>query len=598
MAMKRNHVFPFPLIITCLCVVFSLIIISCDRSVSNQLDTIEQEILTNPKSAFDELSKMEKTNFRSQSHTARYALLMSLARDKAHVDVEDDSLIQVAVHYYQNRKDPSYKMLSFYSLGRVQRNANNNTGAIISFMKAKELAKEIPDWHYHGLAARNIADLYLDCHDYESARSNYQESASSFSSLGERYYAAYSFLGQAESEMAMGLYDSADSLLTDLTEYAREENRINLLGTVLKLQAAIQMKPGRTCPEKAISLYRQAGQLGYPIRHTDGYGTLATAFELLNQQDSVRYYLNLAEKHATTLVASVHLCNTKSRIYRHRGLYQEANAELEKGVEFHNKLVFNRENMQIANAISYFNKQEADRQSYKAAYRLKLLALSILTILALLCVVVLVFINRKRQIREKNRIIQEKENKIEDEIEQIREITEALQDERKTQSEMAKVINELIREKIAVVKICADAYETVKYGPKVTNSDPYRYLDDDPANKKTDELEKFLTALDDVRHNDSLYELLEESVNKWRKDLMRNLRKACETMNRPKFSEGDYRIIMLIYAGIPDRTIAFLMDMSCAAVRTRKTRYKERLAQNDIPNGQFFVQEMTHFVKS
>ena len=173
-----------------------------------------------------------------------------------------------------------------------------------------------------------------------------------------------------------------------------------------------------------------------------------------------------------------------------------------------------------------------------------------------------------------------------------------MQDEKKTQSEMANVINELIKEKIAVVKICADAYETVKYGPKVTNSDPYRYLDDDPANKKTDELEKFLTALDDVRHNDSLYELLEESVNKWRKDLMRNLRKACETMSRPKFSEDDYRIIMLVHAGIPDRTIAFLMDMSCAAVRTRKTRYKERLAQNDIPNGQIFVREMAHFAKS
>lgn len=79
---------------------------------------------------------------------------------------------------------------------------------------------------------------------------------------------------------------------------------------------------------------------------------------------------------------------------------------------------------------------------------------------------------------------------------------------------------------------------------------------------------------------------------------MLKLRKACEKMTRPKFSEDDYRIIMLVYAGIPDRTIAFLMDMTCAAVRTRKTRYKERLVQNDIPNGLFYVQEMTRFVKS
>jgi hypothetical protein len=48
----------------------------------------------------------------------------------------------------------------------------------------------------------------------------------------------------------------------------------------------------------------------------------------------------------------------------------------------------------------------------------------------------------------------------------------------------------------------------------------------------------------------------------------------------------------LFYAGIPDRAIAFLMDMTCPAVRTRKTRYKERLLQEDISDGVFFVREM------
>ena len=390
----------------------------------------------------------------------------------------------------------------------------------------------------------------------------------------------------------MGLYDSADSLLVGLEKYARKEHKINLLGAVLKLQASIQMKPGRAYPEKAISLYREAAQFGSPIQHTDGYGSLATAFEFLNQRDSVSYYLDLADKHATSVVSAIHLCNAKSRIYNHRGDYQEANAQLEKGVELHNKLLLSRENQQIANAISDFSQQEADRQSIRAKYRLGLLALSIIAIIALLCAIILILINRKRQILEKNRIIQEKEERIENDIEQIKEITEALQDEKNTQSEMAKAIKELIGEKVAVVKICADAYETVKYDPKVTPRDPYRYMDEDPTKKKMAEMERFLLALDDIRKDKSLYALLEESVNKWRKNLMLDLRNACEKMNRPKFSEDDYRIIMLVYAGIPDRTIAFLMGMSCAAVRTRKTRYKERLIHNEIPNGLFFVQEM------
>ena len=578
-------------------IAISLVITSCEKPIDKQLDEIEQELSADPKSACEKLAGMEPVRFHSKSRIARHALLLSLARDKSYIDVADDSLIQIAVRYYQDRNDPSYKMLSFYSLGRVQRNAKKNTGAIVSFLRAKELAEEIPDCHYWGLAARNMADLYKDSHDYESAREYYQESAQAFGALGDRYYAVYSILGEVESDMALGHYDSADSLLMDLETYSREERQNSLLAAVLKLQASIRMKPDRASPEEAISLFRQASQLGFPIRNTENYGTIATAFEFLNQQDSVNYYLDLAEKHAKTLVASVHLCNAKSRIYSHRGRYQEANAELIKGVELHNLLVFNRENQQIANAISDYSRQEAERQSTRAHYRLQLLALSILAIIALSCAIVQILINRKRQILEKNRIIQEKERKIEEDIEQIKEISDVLQDEKNTQSEMAKAINELIGDKIAIVKICADAYETVKNDPKETPRDPYRYLDEDPVKKKTSEMNRFLKALDDVRKDDSLFVILEDSVNRWRKDIMKNLRKACETMARPRFSEDDFRILMLIYAGIPDRTIAFLMDMTCAAVRTRKSRYKDRLVQNDIIDGNYFVQEMAFIDK-
>ena len=46
---------------------------------------------------------------------------------------------------------------------------------------------------------------------------------------------------------------------------------------------------------------------------------------------------------------------------------------------------------------------------------------------------------------------------------------------------------------------------------------------------------------------------------------------------------------MLSFAGIPDRTIAFLLDMTCGAVRTRKTRCKEKLLSFDSD-------EMTRFI--
>ena len=101
-----------------------------------------------------------------------------------------------------------------------------------------------------------------------------------------------------------------------------------------------------------------------------------------------------------------------------------------------------------------------------AHYRLVLFLLSIAALLVLLIVLVLIVFNRRLQIREKNRIIQEQELKIDEDLASIQDFSDQIQIIRENQSEMARTISGLMREKIALVKQCADAYEKVKYGPK------------------------------------------------------------------------------------------------------------------------------------
>ena len=525
-----------------------------------------------------------------ESRRARYALLLSLARDKSYIDVVDDSLIQTAVKYYKSHGSMFNRMLAWYSLGRVQRNAGNNTDAIISFLQAKELAEAIPDKHYYGLTTKNMAELYGAVHDYDTELYYYQESSKAFWESEEPYYRAYSVLGEARAQISRGQYELADSLLQSLDKYARIEQKNSLLASVIKTRALIQMKPEWKRPKIAIELTREAERMGYPPKYVDGFGTLAIAFEYLNHYDSVDYYLNLAEKSTVSLLDSIQLCNTKYSIFNHRKQYLKANRQLKKGVTLHNRLVFNRENQQIANSISSFSRQEAVQQALVSRHRMELLLLSAVTILALFGVILMILLNRKRQIREK-------EKKIEEDLAQILVITDELQEERANHSEMAKAINDLIAEKIAVVKMCADAYEAVKNVPKENPRDSYRYMDEDPVQKKTEEMQQFLHALDNFRKDDSLFAVLEDSVNKWRNNIIVGLRNdfSKENLGKAGFTENDFKMLMLFYAGIPDRTIAFLMEMTCAAVRTRKSRYKERFAQKDCPGGNKYLQELAVF---
>lgn len=580
------------------CVAFvmtgALLLVSCKSAIDRKLDEIEQIISSDPLSAYKQISSLDRDQLTSPSRRARYALLMSLSMDKAYVDVTNDSLIQIAVQYYEGRGRKKYRMLAYYSLGRVRANAEDLPGAMISFLQARDLAEDASDYHYVGLSCRNIAALFEKCHDVDSELRYYKQSQEAFYRIGESNYAAYSQFGEAKAYMAKGLYRTADSILHIVAEYARESSDKSLLAYALMNSTYGAVTSGSAPPDEVLSSYREMDALGVRKKTTVDYRILARVFDRLNVADSVSHYISMAEQSATTSLDSLQLYNLLSELYNSRGDYAAANKQMKNALAVHNRMVYRQENLQLANAISAHSRQEAAYHSARARYRLVLLILSIVTFIALLSTLIMVVVDRKRQLREKERIIRERERKIEEDLALIQEISEELHRTRNNQSEMAKSINELIEEKVAIVKMCADAYEAARKAPKKTAKDPYRYLDEVPKVYKTDQMQSFLDALDGFRKDESLYPLLENSVNKWRDGLMVKLRGACSesTMQKPQFSEDDFRILLLLYAGIPDRTVAFLMDMSCSAVRTRKTRYKERLLREDIPGGRYFVEEL------
>ena len=577
--------------------VFILIAVSCSKGVDYQLDELEKQISSDPNSAYEELASISQHRLNSKSRRARHALLMSLAMDKSYIDVADDSLIQIAVNYYVRKGTDRELMQAMYSLGRVQINAGNSTAAIVSLLQAKQLAEKLSDYHYLGLACRNIADLYGSCRDEDTELEYFEESYQAFVRGGEEKYAAYSLLGEARVYMAKGKTAFADSLLKSIEEYARDSQDNYLLSTVLRDRALNTIASKNPVAGAVIEFNTAADSLNSVAKLTADYGALARAYQMIGDKDSLAYYMKMTEQSAHSLLDSAQMYNTLSVILERQGRYKEANELIRKTTNLHNRLVFKGENHQIANAISYYKEQEASRQRLIAKNRLLLILLiSFVFIVFLLVAVQLIYI-KKKQLQEKNRIIIEKEKKIEEDLVLLEEMTDKLQEARDGQSQMGKAITELMKDKIAIVKRCADAYATVKNKAPENHRDPYHFLDDNPTIRKTQEMENFLQALEDFRKDSTLFDDLEKSVNTWRDNIMVKIRRVCskDIMNRPRFSEEDFRTIMLFYAGIPDRTIAFLLDVSCAAVRTRKTRYKDRLLQPDIENGSYFVQELLLF---
>ena len=146
-------------------ILLSFLSYGCDTTWEMELNRAETLMRERPDSSLYILGHIDSDNLSRRRNKAKYALLYSQALDKNYIDETNDSLILVAVDYYQEHGDEREKMLAYYYLGRVQYNSQAYQSAIISFLQAEEYALRAEDYLYCGLIYRNISDIYNDTYN-------------------------------------------------------------------------------------------------------------------------------------------------------------------------------------------------------------------------------------------------------------------------------------------------------------------------------------------------------------------------------------------------------------------------------------------------
>ena len=94
------------------------ILVSCyDHSnISDVLDDVETYINDRPDSALNVLSAIDYSSLRGGADRNHYTLLLAQAKDKCYIDETDDSLMTIAVEYYQKKRNDisTYKVCKVY----------------------------------------------------------------------------------------------------------------------------------------------------------------------------------------------------------------------------------------------------------------------------------------------------------------------------------------------------------------------------------------------------------------------------------------------------------------------------------------------------
>lgn len=144
-------------------IIIALLTVGCSKSDPKATDALTQaESLMegNPDSALRILTAIDTAGLRTDGDRALYALLYTQAQIKNKCYNGEDSLICSAMYYYNNAGELRHKMLANFYCGHILCMKDSVTKSAKHLLVALDIAKELSDYFYAGLASRELTVVF------------------------------------------------------------------------------------------------------------------------------------------------------------------------------------------------------------------------------------------------------------------------------------------------------------------------------------------------------------------------------------------------------------------------------------------------------
>ncbi len=547
---------------------FVLVAISCQEESAYRHAVKEAEKLLSeqPDSSLSLLLPYQSFHSCRPRSRAEFARVFSMVLDKNYIDVNDDSLALVAWNYYKKRPLSRERMLSAYSLGRVQYNKSDYVSSILSFRKSLKDARSLGNRHYEGLSLSNIGTIYDETYDSNHGLVYKQEAYKTFMDADEEKYAIYAKLSMAIIYMNMIDLHSCDSILTEMKGGKAMDDNINFNMDKVYMDMSYAKVPPD--PFEVIRNYRKAQQYPQAVFSSKEYSTVGAAYGLLNQRDSMQYYWNKAVSMADDRVDQVSHIFDQYVVSKYQGEYAAALTFLENTVSFQDSLFNEKMRLSLSHSLGEFFEVESEN---KALEKKNVLYLWLLTMFLLSIVVIFSLIEYRRRRYRIEKLMAEVED-VEDELQRLRS----------TQSGLAESIQEMIHDKVRNM---------------LTLSEIYFRFDKKHAREKyatrEEVIDSFKKDLKEFRSNTDYLVALENTLNVQKSNIMYKLRQgfAAKENKGERLIEEDWTILIMILSGFSVKAISFFVGLPEATVGMRKNRYAEKIANLDIPEAKDFASE-------
>ena len=300
---------------------------------------------------------------------ARHALLLTQAMDKNYITLTGDSLIRIAVKYYDSTNDLSSRAKAHYYWGRVHQDMGDVEGTVREFLTAMPLAKKAKEHTLMCLLQGNLGYLCWEHGLLDEADSLYKEEARLAEEQQDSIHWAISLTkrGDIHIEKGEGHYVEAETYLKQALLIAVNIHCDYIEKGVVTSLAALYERTDRM-PEALFW-----GQRGITLepdttQHYGLYLLLGSVYSQIGRNDSAYIYLNKCLTHSDPYV--------REGVYLRLSELAEKEGKLDEAYHYeHNYTSYKdsarlRENpVKVISSIKEILRQQSIEQYESSVYR-------------------------------------------------------------------------------------------------------------------------------------------------------------------------------------------------------------------------------------
>lgn len=527
-----------------------------------------------PDSALTLMESIDSSEIHRDETRALHALYLTQARDKNHIVETDDSLINIALDYFDDEARPYEAMLAHFYRAQIHFNAKDYPTATTEALTALQLAKY--DDHYN---LAKIHELMADIHHRtfnisealvhrRQAASYYRKANRKSNFLHSECEVAREYGGSGKYQDAINHLDSISYLYVDADNYLRELFHDSYIIPLAKLNRI----------DEAIKKH----QLLMGIIDTSEYATydfayIAGLFVKINQPDSAYHYLDIAKNYNTDKLHKIKFHSAYYELYKHMGLPDSAIVHLEARHDIETET----EMQEVASAErDFFNSLALSEQQKSKRYSLLFIVLCVSIIIAVGLYLVLNNIKvkkRRLKIQElicdyedvRRQLISSKEKIVSLNNEIVKRESEIdILLKRQSMEDAPELVDRLLSKQFATLNRLFSQYFEKRTSETISTS----FIKD------------FEEEISRLQHPESLHNI-RRIVNDCRNNILLKLKEQI-----PSLKQTDIDFVALYLCGFNHKAICLILNINVGNYYNKRGRLRERIEKSNAPDKGFFLQ--------